>query len=50
MVNWAQELLPNLEIKLIDVRIKRINYVREVEEKVYERMISERQRIAACLS
>jgi membrane protease subunit HflC len=29
------------------MRIKRINYVREVEEKVYERMISERQRIAA---
>ncbi|MDH3599334.1 MAG: protease modulator HflC [Candidatus Tectomicrobia bacterium] len=47
MVKRAQELLPNLGIELIDVRIKRINYVREVEEKVYERMISERQRIAA---
>ena len=47
MVQRAQELLPNLGIELIDVRIKRINYVREVEEKVYERMISERQRIAA---
>jgi membrane protease subunit HflC len=47
MVTRAQELMPNLGIELIDVRIKRINYVREVEEKVYERMISERQRIAA---
>ncbi|MFB0519685.1 MAG: protease modulator HflC, partial [Acidobacteriota bacterium] len=28
-------------------RIKRINYVEEVRQKVYERMISERQRIAA---
>ncbi len=47
IVDRAQELLPNLGIELTDVRIKRINYVREVEEKVYERMISERQRIAA---
>jgi membrane protease subunit HflC len=47
MVARAQENLPNLGIELIDVRIKRINYVSEVEQKVYERMISERQRIAA---
>lgn len=33
-------------IELIDVRIKRINYIEEVREKVYERMISERVRIA----
>lgn len=33
-------------IELVDVRIKRINYVKEVREKVYERMISERKRIA----
>lgn len=47
MAKRAQENLPNLGIELIDVNIKRINYVREVEEKVYERMISERKRIAA---
>jgi membrane protease subunit HflC len=47
IVERAQETMPNLGIELIDVRIKRINYVREVEERVYERMISERQRIAA---
>lgn len=47
MAQRAQENLPNLGIELIDMNIKRINYVREVEEKVYERMISERKRIAA---
>jgi len=33
-------------IELVDMRIKRINYVREVQRKVYERMISERKRAA----
>ena len=47
MVRRAQENLPNLGIELLDIRIKRINYVREVEQKVFERMISERRRIAA---
>ena len=47
MVKRAQENLPNLGIELIDMRIKSINYVREVEQRVYERMISERRRIAA---
>jgi modulator of FtsH protease HflC len=31
----------------VDVRIKRLNYVESVQEKVYARMISERKRIAA---
>jgi membrane protease subunit HflC len=35
-----------LGIELVDVRIKRINYVEDVRQKVYDRMISERQRIA----
>jgi membrane protease subunit HflC len=47
MVKRARENLPNLGIELIDVRIQGINYVREVEQRVYERMISERRRIAA---
>jgi membrane protease subunit HflC len=42
----AREQMPRYGIELVDVRIKRINYVEEVREKVYERMISERQRIA----
>jgi membrane protease subunit HflC len=47
MIKRARENLPNLGIDLIDIRITRINYVREVEQKVFERMISERRRIAA---
>jgi modulator of FtsH protease HflC len=38
--------LHELGIEVLDVRLKRINYVEEVRQKVYERMISERRRIA----
>ncbi len=34
-------------VELRDVKIKRINYVEEVQRKVFDRMISERKRIAA---
>ncbi len=34
-------------MELVDVHIKRINYVKSVREKVYERMRSERMRIAS---
>ena len=43
----AQEKTPQYGIELVDVRIKRLDYVESVREKVYERMISERKRIAA---
>jgi membrane protease subunit HflC len=36
----------DLGIELLDLRLKRIDYVEEVREKVYDRMISERKRIA----
>ncbi len=42
----AAETMPSYGIELVDVRIKRINYVEEVKRKVYERMISERKRAA----
>jgi len=42
----ARELTPQYGIELIDVRIKRINYVESVRLSVYKRMQSERQRIA----
>jgi membrane protease subunit HflC len=35
-----------LGIELVDLRLKRVNYVEEVRKKVYERMVSERMRIA----
>jgi len=34
-------------IELVDVMFKRVNYIDTVQSKVYERMISERKRIAA---
>ena len=36
----------DLGIELLDLRLKRINYVEEVQQDVFERMIAERQRIA----
>ena len=35
-----------LGIELLDLRFKRINYVEEVQNKIFDRMISERQRVA----
>jgi membrane protease subunit HflC len=40
------ERVKDLGIELLDLRFKRINYVKEVEEKIYDRMIAERKRIA----
>ena len=42
----ARKLAPQYGIELADVRIKRINYVKDVRSKVYERMIAERKRAA----
>jgi membrane protease subunit HflC len=42
----AAKITPEFGIELVDVRFKRINYVETVQEKVFERMISERKRIA----
>jgi len=43
----ARKVIPQYGIDLVDVRIKRLDYVESVREKVYARMISERKRIAA---
>ena len=42
----ANNQAKGLGIEILDFRIKRINYVQEVREQVYERMKSERYRIA----
>ena len=47
MLASASRLMPELGIELVDVRIKRINYIDSVREQVESRMISERQSIAA---
>jgi membrane protease subunit HflC len=46
LANASPQLL-SLGIELLDLRLKRINYVEEVRRKVYDRMVSERKRIAA---
>ncbi len=46
ILDKASQVTPNFGIELVDVRIKRVNYVEEVRASVYDRMISERQRIA----
>ena len=43
----AKTKLAELGVELLDVRFKRINYNPSVVEKIYERMISERQQIAS---
>ena len=43
----VQKIAPQYGIEVVDVRIKRLNYVESVREKVYARMVSERKRIAA---
>lgn len=43
----ASKLTPNLGIELKDVKIRRINYVEEVQQKVFDRMIAERKQIAS---
>ncbi len=42
----ANKQAEQLGVKILDFRIKRINYVEEVRKQVYERMKSERYRIA----
>lgn len=42
----ANERTSDLGIRILDFRFKRLNYAQEVRDRVYERMISERNRIA----
>ena len=43
----ASKITPQYGIELMDVMFKRVNYIESVRLKVYDRMISERKRIAA---
>jgi len=42
----ASSVMPDYGIELVDVQIQRVNYIETVQAKVFERMISERKRIA----
>ncbi|MGB0347578.1 MAG: protease modulator HflC [Balneolaceae bacterium] len=46
IVELANQRAEDLGIEILDFRFKRINYAEEVRRTVYERMISERNRIA----
>jgi membrane protease subunit HflC len=46
ILDKAAKITPEFGIELVDVRFKRINYVETVQQKVFERMSSERKRIA----
>jgi membrane protease subunit HflC len=47
VLSVVQKITPQYGIEVVDVRIKRLNYVESVREKVYARMISERKQLAA---
>jgi membrane protease subunit HflC len=42
----VQQTVPQYGIQVEDIRIKQVNYIDEVRSKVFDRMISERKRIA----
>jgi membrane protease subunit HflC len=46
ILDQAQPKLGEFGIQLVDVKIKRLNYVEEVRRTVYSRMIAERKQIA----
>lgn len=46
ILDQAQPKLDDFGIQLVDVKLKRINYVEEVQKSVYARMIAERKQIA----
>lgn len=47
VLDAAAKVTPQYGIELLDVMFKRVNYIESVRLKVYDRMISERKRIAA---
>lgn len=47
ILDMARANTPDYGIELLDVQIKRINYVEQVRTRVYERMINERKKVAA---
>ncbi|MEY4577331.1 MAG: rane protease subunit HflC [Pseudomonadota bacterium] len=42
----SAQVMPDYGVELADIKIKRVSYVESVQQKVFERMISDRKRIA----
>lgn len=49
ILEQAGKIVADYGIELVDVRVKRINYIESVQRRVFERMISERKRAAETL-
>lgn len=47
VLDIASRAVPSYGIELVDVLFRRVNYIESVRKRVYDRMISERKRIAA---
>ena len=47
ILEHVQHVVPDYGIELVDIQIQRVNYIESVQAKVFDRMISERKRIAA---
>ena len=47
IISRARVALEDIGVELLDVQLRRVSYEESVEQKVYERMITERQKIAA---
>jgi len=46
ILKQVQHVVPDYGIELVDIQVQRVNYIESVQAKVFERMISERKRIA----
>jgi membrane protease subunit HflC len=46
ILKQVQHVVPDYGIELVDIQVQRVNYIESVQTKVFERMISERKRIA----
>jgi modulator of FtsH protease HflC len=46
ILEMSRPIVAEFGIELVDVQIRRVNYVAEVQQKVFDRMVSERRRIA----
>jgi len=46
ILEGASRVMPDYGIELVDIQIQRVNYIESVQAKVFDRMISERKRIA----
>lgn len=46
ILEHASHVMPDYGIELVDVQIQRVNYIDSVQAKVFDRMVSERKRIA----